>query len=174
MCLALETTCKLLAELIRGDDQMVTQIVEACQREAAAAQRPDPERLRQLKTQTDKISKTIGFNRRNPGVTTEEQEAVAVLIRQLGIEHAELMSKIAFAEAAQRREITVPTEQAVRALLDGLSDILIAPRNRLQKRNKGGLAKLFACSPAAGSICISAVNEKRNEGGWKVGSPCGC
>ena len=49
--LALRLTCEKLAELVRLDEALVNEIIAACQREADAAQRPDPEEENQLRAQ---------------------------------------------------------------------------------------------------------------------------
>ena len=72
--LALRLTCEKLAELVRLDEELVQEIISACQQEAETAQQPDPEKEKQLRAKLDKIRNTIDFNRRNPGETEEEQE----------------------------------------------------------------------------------------------------
>ncbi len=84
--LALEKTCASLAKLLRADSELVRQVIAACQQEAAAAQLPDAGQLKQWKVQAEKLTRTIDFNRRNPGETDKEQEETAGVLKQLRTE----------------------------------------------------------------------------------------
>ena len=106
--LALRLTCEKLAELVRLDQDLVDEIVTACQREADAAQRPDPEVERRLRTKLEKIRKTIDFNRRNPGETDEEQAATTRLLKQLNGERVAIEAELSAIEAAKNRVIMPP------------------------------------------------------------------
>ena len=165
---ALELTCKRLAELVRGDTDLIGQLIAACQQEAASAQQPDPERLRQLKAQADKLGKAIMFNRRNPGVTSEEQEAAAVLILQLGSEHSELITKVKLAEAAQSRQIAVPTEQALKVLLDELDSILMAAAQSTSEEAEGAAREIIRLL-TGGRIDLYQCGERKAQRGWLQG-----
>ena len=113
--LALRLTCEKVAELVRLDEELVSEIISACQQEADAAQRPDPEAERQLRAKLDKVKKAIEFNRRNPGETEEEQDQTEKLLRQLRGERAVIEADLSAIEAAKTRVITPPTPEQVRA-----------------------------------------------------------
>jgi len=166
--LALQLTCNQLAELVRGDIDLIDQIIMACQQEAASAQRPDPEGLRQLKVRAEKLSKAIMFNRRNPGLTTEEQDAAAALIRQLGVEHAEVMSKIKLAEAVQNRQIVVPTEQTIKSLLVELANILTTASLSTCEEEQGSAREVIRLL-TGGRIDLYQQGERAAQRGWLQG-----
>ena len=99
--LALRLTCEKLAELVCLDEALVGEIISACQREAEAAQRPDPNAEKQLRAKLDKVKKTMEFNRRNPGETEEEQEQTEKLLKQLRGERAGIEADLSAMEAAK-------------------------------------------------------------------------
>ncbi len=123
--LALELTCCRLAELVRGDSQLVQDVIAACQQEAGAAQRPDPAQLPELKARCNKLAKRIQFVLANSGDTDPDREEAARLLRELRAERQEVANKIALLEAAQQRQVEVPTESQVLDLLKQLDDILV-------------------------------------------------
>ena len=115
-----------LADLLRADTDLVRQIIAACQQEAAALQLPDPGQLKSWKAQAEKLSRTIDFNRRNPGETDKEQDETARVLKQLRAERADLVAKINLAEAARDKQVKIPTEEEVINMLNNLSGILAA------------------------------------------------
>ena len=116
--LALRLTCEKLADLVRLDEALVDEIIVACQHEADAAQRPDPDEENRLRVRLEKVKRTIEFNRRNPGETEEEQEQTEKLLKQLRGERAGIEADLSAMQAAKTRVITPPTAEQVRADAD--------------------------------------------------------
>ncbi len=124
--LALELTCRRLAELVRGDAQLVQDVIAACQQEAGAAQRPDPAELAELQAQGDKLAKRIQFVLANPGDTETDKEEAAKLLRELRAERQKVENRMGFIEASQKRQVKVPSEPQVLDLLKELDSILVS------------------------------------------------
>jgi hypothetical protein len=71
--LAVRLTCEQSIDWLEPTDELVGSIIDICERESASLTGPDPEALQTLRKQLDVLTATIEFNRRNPGVSDEEQ-----------------------------------------------------------------------------------------------------
>jgi len=166
--LALKLTCGRLAELLRLDGEQVENVIEACRREAAAAQQPDPTALSQLKAKEQRLKRSIDFNRRNPGETDEDQADTARLLKQLRTDWNEVLVKIAKLEGAPDRKIEVPTAEEVRQMLDKFDSILSsAATGRIGEDAE--LAREIIDLLTGGRIELEQMGERKPQKGWLRG-----
>ena len=166
--LALRLTCEKLAALVQLDEELVTKIIGACQQEADAAQRPDPEAERQLRVKLDKVKRTIEFNRRNPGDTTEEQEQTERLLRQLRGERAAIEAELGAIEAAKTRVIAPPTPDEVRAMLTELHTVLLKAATSRTDAQLGQARRIIELL-TGGRIEMFQQGERKAQRGWLQG-----
>ena len=172
--LALRLTCEKLAELVRLDQDLVDEIVTACQREADAAQRPDPEVERRLRTKLEKIRKTIDFNRRNPGETDEEQAATTRLLKQLNGERVRSKPN----SARSRRPKTASSCRRRRSrsaqMLSELGDIFTKAANSRTDAQLGQARRIIELL-TGGRIELFQMGERKARGvGFRADFACGC
>ena len=165
---ALRLTCAKLAELVGLDEPLIDQIVLACQREAETAQRPDPEKEAQLRTKLEKITKTIEFNRRNPGDTPEEQEQTEKLLKQLRRERAEVEADLSTLVAAKKRAIAPPTAVQVRQMLTELHTILITAATSRTDGQLGSARRIIELL-TGGRIELVQMGDRQARQGWLQG-----
>jgi hypothetical protein len=165
---ALQRTCETLAGLVRADEELVSNIITACQRAALAAQQPDPKELTRLKTQVAKLDKTIQFNRRNPGETDQEQRATEQLIRQLRRERDQLQSQISTQQAAIDRPFVVPKVADVEKLLAELADLLMSAASA-EDDAELRLARRLIDELTGGRIELYQMGEREAYQGWLQG-----
>ena len=166
--LALQKTCEALAELVREDDALVGDIIAACQLEAEAEQRPDPSRLVQLRQEVEKLKRAIEFTNKNPGETEADQEESAKTVRALRNERTGLLAEIGQLEAALQNPIRVPTEEAVRALLHELHQVLVDAADGGTDEEIGVVREIIEIL-TGGRIELVQMGERRSHGGWLQG-----
>ena len=99
------------------------EIIIACQREADAAQRPDPEAEKRLRHEAGegqaRQSTSTAETRARPRKNKRQTER---LLKQLRGERAAIEAELSAIEAAKNRVITPPTAEQVRAMLTDLRD----------------------------------------------------
>lgn len=166
--LALRLTCEKLAELVCLDEELVNEIISACQQEAVAAQRPDPVAERQLRAKLEKVKKTIDFNCRNPGETAEEQEQTVKLLRQLRGELAAIQAELSAIEAAKTRVITPPTPEQVCTMLAELGGILTKAAHSRTDAQLGQARRIIEIL-TGGRIEMFQMGERKAQRGWLQG-----
>lgn len=122
--IALKKICATLAKLVREDTGLVEQIINSCRQYAAALQKPDENRLNDLKTRQHKLKRSVGFLvRQEPDSEAEEQEMESAL-REKRIQLSQLEAEIARLISAEKREVVIPEAVEVRKLLDELGETL--------------------------------------------------
>lgn len=166
--LALKLTLGKLAELVCSDEGLVAMIVEACRREAATAQQPDPTRLGQLKSQEAKKSRAIQSNLRNRGDTEEDQAETDLVVAELRRERAALHAEIGLLEAAQHRQAIVPEEATVRDMLADLGGAL-AQAGLEADETKMRMVRRLIVALTGGKIMLSQQGERKAQRGWLQG-----
>ena len=166
--LALRLTCERLAELVRLDEALVDEIIVACQREADAAQRPDPEEENRLRARLEKVKRTIDFNRRNPGETEDEQQQTEKLLRQLSRDRAAIEAELSAIEAAKTRVITPPTGEQVRQMLMDLQAVLIQAATSRTDAQLGQARRIIELL-TGGRIELFQMGERKAGQGWLQG-----
>ena len=157
-----------LVDIIRPDDDLVKDVIVACQHNTAAQQRPDPTRVDQLKNDRDQLSRSIEYTQRNVGVTREDQEEADRNLRQFRSERAKLSAEIEMLSAALAHPIRVPTEEEVRAELSRLEQVLIkaaAGVNPEEAESVREVIKLLT----GGRIDLYQQGERRKHHGWLQG-----
>jgi DNA invertase Pin-like site-specific DNA recombinase len=166
--LALRLTCQGLARLIEDHEPLVKETVAACQHEAAALQRPDPARLAQLRTEVEKLTRAIDFNRRNVGATVEDQADTARLVRELGDQRAQAQARLRASEDAARRPVEVPTEGAVRKMIGDLACHLQAAAEGTSEEQVHQAREILR-SLTGGRIELYQMGERKAKRGWLQG-----
>ena len=166
--LALRLTCEKLAEMVCLDEALVGEIISACQREAEAAQRPDPNAEKQLRAKLDKVKKTMEFNRRNPGETEEEQEQTEKLLKQLRGERAGIEADLSAMEAAKTRVITPPTAEQVRQMLAELHRLFFKAATSRTDAQLGQARRIIELL-TGGRIELFQMGERKAQRGWLQG-----
>ncbi len=166
--LALKLTCEKLAELVRSDEGLVSQIITACQQTAATAQRPDPEDLDRLRAQSNRLSKAIDYNRRHPGETDEEHRQAESILRDLRRELHDVSGALAAYEAATDSEIVVPRPDEVIAMLDELAGILAAAVTA-ETDEEMNVVRRIIDQLTGGRIDLFQIGERKIKQGWLQG-----
>lgn len=166
--LALRLTCETFARLIRQDNGLVDDVIAACQGEAAALQRPDPERLAELRTRADQLSRKISFNQRNVGDTAEDQQETARLIKDLRDQRNATLAELKSLEAGLSRTIRIPTADETRRLFAELDQLLTGAATSSSEA-KTGQAREVIKLLTGGRIDLHQQGERRRHGGWLQG-----
>lgn len=166
--LALELTCGKVAELLRNDSGLVVQIMDACRREVEAAQRPDPARADQLRSQAEKLDRAIEFALRNPGDTEEDMQHTQRLISQQRAERAGVQAELERLRAAEQRPIKLPSPEEVQALLLEFENILTRAATQ-ESDQETAIARSILEKVTGGRITLHQQGERRIQGGWLQG-----
>ena len=164
---ALRMTCERLSTLIREDENLIQDVITACQQEAAAVQRTDPAHLIHLRAQVEKLTRAIQANMRDRGDTAEDQAETDRLIRQLRQERGQLAAEVGVLETANQRPIKVPCEAQVRELLRHLGRILMAATDATEE-NVAEARDIIALL-TGGRIELFQQGERKAQRGWLQG-----
>ena len=166
--LMLQLTCETLVELIRCDSELVQEIIVACQQAAESVQKPDPERLSQLRSDAKKLMSKIEFNRRSPGESDAEQKQTELLLKELRREYSAVSVELGSLETAQSQGIVVPTAEEVTALLDEFGN-LIASASFSEDETDFRIARRIIDLLTGGQIDLYQMGERRQNKGWLQG-----
>ena len=166
--LALKLTCDKFLELIKSDAELVHKIISACQQAAELIQRPDPERLAQLRSELQKLMSKIDFNRRNPGESDDEQRQTELLLKELRGQHATAAAELSALESAQEMGVAVPTVEEVTSLLDELSQTIVAS-TLAESEDDMRIARRIIDELTGGQIDLYQMGERRQNKGWLQG-----
>jgi DNA invertase Pin-like site-specific DNA recombinase len=164
----LRLTCARLAEVVQLDPALLARIVEACGREAAAAQQPDPARLAELQSKLDRLSRQIQFVLENPGETESDRQESVALLRKLRAERAERESERAALEAAQSHPPKVPTAEEVRELLKEMGVVLAKAATGGVPEDAGPAREVVELL-TGGRIELEQAGERKAQRGWLRG-----
>jgi hypothetical protein len=166
--LALQVLCAKIAELLRADAELVDRVVAACQWQARQLQQADPTRLQQLKAQDAKIARSIEFAVRNLGETDEDLQLAQNLVLQLRQQRAALLAEIKQLEAAQNRQIRVPSATEVVSFIGELRQILETAALSPPDQEAGRVREVFWLI-TGGRISLFQQGARRKHGGWLQG-----
>lgn len=166
--IALKLTCDKLLELIQSDAEMVHKIITACQQAAESIQRPDPERLAQLRSELQKLMKKVDFNRRNPGDSDDEQRQTEIVLKDLRRQHAILSSELSALETAQEMGVAIPTVEEVTSLLGDLSQTIVAS-SMAESEDDMRIARRIIDELTGGQIDLYQMGERSAQRGWLQG-----
>ncbi len=166
--LALELTCRRIAELIRADEDLVTRIVAACRIEAEKLQQPDPARLAELQAEENRLARKIRLAVETMEDTDEDEHAARQLIQELQKKRSDVTAARKLLEAAVSREITVPSPQNVRNLLDDLCETLVRAAREGDSTDAGRVRKILV-AVTGGRIDLYQQGERHRGQGWLQG-----
>ena len=162
--LATRLVCSCLAELLSQDQNLVQQAIDAAQEIAAAEQRPDLSQLDVLKAEYDQLKRAKAATLRNPGMTELEQAETDELVQQFQKEQAQVAQKIAALEASRGREISIPSEESLRADISNLREVLLAAA-RGEPEDTALLREIIDLL-TGGQIPLYQMGEKKQSRGW--------
>jgi site-specific DNA recombinase len=166
--LALRLTCQALAELIRRDEALGRSVVEACRREAAAMQEPDPAELQRLKARHEKLTGRIQFVMGDVGDTELDRREARASLGQSRRERAAVAAEIRALEGPRGRTVTVPGEGEVRDLLAQFGGILAAAA-RAGGEAETAKAREIVDLLTGGTIELVQRGERKAKRGWLQG-----
>lgn len=163
--LATRLLCERLAALVRGDEDLISETIVECQRAAESVQKSDPQAMARLRGQADRLARTIEYNRREPGDTEEEQCRTSELIKKLQNERTTALANLARIEAAENREIVVPSAEEVREMLYELAHTLISAASA-ETAEEMRTARRIIDELTGGRIELFQMGERRRGQGW--------
>ena len=166
--LALQLTCRTLAERVRGDSDLVAAVISACQAEAARAQRPDLSELDDLHHRCDGLNRRITFVLRNGGESEDDQHEAEVTLKELRRERNTVRLAISRQEEARDRPVGVPTEDEVRSLLAELSTVLESAATGDLEQEVAEVRELVELL-TGGRIDMEQQGERTQHRGWLRG-----
>ncbi|HBO43084.1 MAG TPA: hypothetical protein DD670_03950, partial [Planctomycetaceae bacterium] len=168
--LATKLTCEKLAKLIRSDDSLVARIIDACEREVATLQEPDPDRLTRLRSKVEQISHRIHFVMDNVGDTEADQRESSARLAELRRERAVIQADQASLESNAQKKREIPTEDQVTQMLVDFSQILNdATRIESLSLDNYGHARGIIEQLTGGRIELSQFGESKAQRGWLRG-----
>lgn len=166
--LAMELTCQKVAELLRADDGIVDQIMEACRYEVEASQKPDPGRENQLRNQMESIGRQIEFSLRNLGDVEEDIQHTQKIINDLRAERTKLRLERDQLAAARNRVISLPTREEVVEMLHELDRVLLQAGTHGSIEDRS-LARSVIEQITGGRIDLFQKGERKPHKGWLQG-----
>jgi hypothetical protein len=166
--LALRQTCAKLAELVRPDTALVTDIIAACQKEAEKGAGIEPGRSADLPQVIKRLTQQITFLMENAGQAEDDQKESAQVLRQLRAKRAKAMAQLAEMEAASRRPVRVPDEPQVQKLLADLGDVLSAAAESGGEEGAGDAREVIE-RLTGGRIELEQQGERLPQRGWLRG-----
>lgn len=166
--LALEITCRRVAELIGSDEGLIEQVMEACRRQVEIGQRPDPTQAAQLQAQVEKLNRSIEFALRNPGDTEEDQQYTKRLLHDQRSELATLRAELARLLASQQCPIRVPTAEEVKQLIGELHSVLTSAAVE-GSEEETAIARAIIDKITGGRITLHQQGERKAQRGWLQG-----
>lgn len=166
--LALKLVCDRISELLRGDAELMQDVVAVCAREAELAQKPCDEQMQVLKSRRQQVERNIDFNRRNPGDTEEDQAATAAFLSELRRELNEILGEIARLDKARNRKPIVPTPDEVCSLMDEFGAILSAAADGVTSEETADARAIIELL-TGGRIDLYQMGERAPKRGWLQG-----
>ena len=166
--LAQRKLCETLAALIRTDADLMSRVIGACQRHAAALQAPDPARVAVLEAGLVKRDQRIRFILRNPGETDADQAESGAELRRLRKERSEDQAALDALRAAAAKTIAVPTDAEVDAMIAELADVLVGAAAGPSPESAGPVRELID-RLTGGRIDLEQAGEPRARRGWLRG-----
>ncbi len=122
--LALRLTCETLIEWLEPTEDLVCSIIDTCKRESTSLNQANPESLQVMQAQLKTLGSTIEFNRRNPGITPEEQLRTEAVLKDLRCDQNELLARLRSVEAAMTATDRVPNRDTVIEFLESTREQL--------------------------------------------------
>ncbi len=161
-------TCQALAELIRGDRDLVSRVIAACRAQVVASQRPDPGHRNSLKSRRDALTRQIDFITKDPGDTDFDREESRAKVRQLRQERSRITAELEAIEKAANLPSILPDESNVRELIDNLGEILAAAGSDHTPEGVNRARQVVEIL-TGGRIELHQMGERRRHRGWLQG-----
>ena len=165
---ALKLTCEKLADLVQPDDELIGQIITACQQEVARSQQGDPHRLAELRRRDQALTGRIKFVMANVGDSEADQRESAEELRRLRRERAAIEADIARLVSDAGRPSHVPSAAEVRTLLEELGGILAAAAGG-ESVEEVETAREIVKLLTGGRIELYQQGERKAQHGWLQG-----
>ncbi len=165
---AMELTCQKVAELLRADDGLVDQIMDACVLELEASQKPDPARENQLRVQDEKLKRSIEFSLRNLGDSEEDAQHTQTFVSELRAERTKVQLELERLVAAKKRAISLPARKDVVEMLQEFDRVLHQAGTN-GSVEECSLARLIIERITGGRISLYQQGERQPHKGWLQG-----
>ncbi len=167
--LATRQICETIADLIRQDEKMIQQVIEACQRHIELAGKPDPARLEALKRKEATLTTRIGFIMDAPGETDADRAESKRRLQALRADRTAVQTQIAEMEAASHSAIAIPTAEDVRRLMDDLAGVLLEATGSDDPAVWGAARRILE-DVTGGRIVVTQQGEAKARQGWLRGT----
>jgi len=164
---ALRATCSALADLLRGDPDLVARVGDACRRCAAEAQAPDPARRAALEGRLGKLDRQIAFVLANGGDSDADRAESAVALRALRAERGAARAEFDALEAAAARTVTVPDADQIAALVADTARALAAAADGASGDSDDARAVIDRLT--GGRIDVEQAGARTRGAGWLRG-----
>lgn len=165
--LALRLTLRRIRQLVCDDNELVSQVIAACQSAADKFQRPDEVQLQALRKEVSRITNKISFLVENLGETENDKIEAQATLKALRNRRAQVEAELRVADIAAGQEVRVPTEDEVRALLNKLEDIFQSSDGLDEERQEVLLSLLQSLT--GGRIYLHQMGERKKYHGWLQG-----
>ncbi|WDI42491.1 recombinase family protein [Bremerella sp. P1] len=166
--LALQRTCDHLLKWIRPSEELIDSVIEECVRRSAELQKEDPYILQALKKQAAELKATIDFNRRNPGVSEDEQRQTMLILKDLRRQQNDVLARLNSVEAAQQSPPPTPSREQVAEFLDATRELI---QQGLTSKDESLLRKIRLSMEGIiqGKIEVQQMGERSKAKGWLQG-----
>jgi hypothetical protein len=165
--LALRLTCERLAQLVRGDDELVGRVLAACREEVMRRLRPDPALLAELHRREQKLTTRIKFIWDNPGETDANRREAAEEVKRLRGERNTVLGQMAAMESSTSGHVSPPEEAEVRDLVEDLGKTLT--QAALGNSGRCEMAREVLRLLTGGRIELAQQGERQAQCGWLQG-----
>jgi hypothetical protein len=166
--LALRLTCEKLASLVQEDEELVAQVIAACQQEAKRAQQPELSQKEALCKRENQLNMQIQFVLNNAGETEADQREAGESLKKLRRQRGEVAAEISRKEKASVKEVTIPDELEVRAMLRNLSNMLSSAALETGDHEIGPAREIMVLL-TGGRIDLFQQGEPKAQRGWLQG-----
>ncbi|MFP4053561.1 MAG: recombinase family protein [Phycisphaerae bacterium] len=163
--MAVEGVCGEVAALLQADDDLVPQVVEACQEVVARQQAAPAGQTDKLEREADKLGQQIDFVLDTAAETEEDRDESRAKVASLRRRRSEVRAELAALEASRAKPVEVPTEDAVKELLSGFAETLekaAADTDELVQAK----AKRVVEMVTSGNIQVHQCGEREPGKGW--------
>lgn len=158
-----------LAELIRGDHQLVDLAIAAAQSTIDNAQRPDDERQRELERARESITRSISFILANPGQSDADQAENAKALSERRAERARVEEELASLRSLAVAPPELPTAEQVRRICEDLATAFEAAINS-DDRDVIVRIRRIVHAITGGRIIVTQQGERKPMRGWLRGT----
>ena len=166
--LALKMICRRIAELVRGDHDLVGKVAAACKEAAEAQRRPDPGQLEALHSRRERLTKQIAHVLDLFADTDEDRRENQAKAAELRRKRSRLDTDLVRLEAAANKPIMVPAPEEVRRRLGDLASILTAAAEGGDEESFGEARRIIE-TVTGGQIMLYQTGPREPGKGWLKG-----